>query len=217
MWWECNWKGDRAGNSGKVWDVGSGRGSAGGDAEGGSVLGEADSVGKGSCGVVCGVDCSSASGGGGNKAGGVIGEVCEVCGDDNSSSSSGGGGTEVGDVKGDTDVERDINNGDVRDDKCSDESWKVCKVDCCVCGAPDCGRNIGGGNSGVAGGVSNIFGVILMLVPAEVKMIMMVLMMELMVKIIHDFSISVLYALNVNGKLNYCVGYKWYNINMDAL
>lgn len=187
MWWECNWKGDRAGNSGKVWDVGSGRGSAGGDAEGGSVLGEADSVGKGSCGVVCGVDGSSASGGGGNTAGGIIGEVCEVCGDDNSSSSSGGGGNKAGDVKVDTDVERDINNGDVRDHNCSDGSWKVCKVDCCVCGVPDCDRNIGGGNYGVAGGVSDICGVILMLVAAEIKMIMMVLMIELMVKIMHDF------------------------------
>ena len=45
----------------------------------------------------------------------------------------------------------------------------------------------------------------------------MVLMIELIVKIMHDFSISVLYVLNVNGQLNYCAGYKWYNINMDAL
>lgn len=44
-----------------------------------------------------------------------------------------------------------------------------------------------------------------MLVAVEIKMIMMVLVMASMIKIMNDFFILVLHALNVNGQLSCCV------------
>ena len=55
---------------------------------------------------------------------------------------------------GDTGGGGGIDDGSVRDENNSDGSWKGYEVDRCGCRVADCGCNIGGGNSGVAVGVS---------------------------------------------------------------